>query len=189
MVYSERKLSPQDLLDFDGYISECDYTCGSPLFPVNHRLYKKVCTTLPSSLIYDVIGLQIYRKCFSRFFFQTQKTLWAVTILWPLHAHSHDDIFFPLYSLYFKRWIFFKKYIFSLFFSFQMYVRMSLNCGDHIEWAYYSCQKFVCGICCYCCDQSTGGARRDALRKQYKTVLPVCDSCFESGKEIPKSRP
>lgn len=66
------------------------------------------------------------------------------------------------------------------------FVRMPLNCGDIVEIAYYSTGYGPLDICCFCTEEAYTSVE---LRKQYKTVLPACNQCIKSGREIVCYRP
>lgn len=87
-------------------------------------------------------------------------------------------------STHIKLWFTF----FSLFFFFgQVFVRMGLTCGNHIEYAYYSAGIGRPDLCCYCGEE--GAQRSVALVQKYKTVLPMCQTCMSNGKEQIYKRP
>ncbi len=58
--------------------------------------------------------------------------------------------------------------------------KVALQCGDHVEFAYYV--KYpASSICCQC--GLVDGERSPELLLKYKIVLPLCNSCKSKGKE------
>ncbi|VDI69131.1 Hypothetical predicted protein [Mytilus galloprovincialis] len=57
--------------------------------------------------------------------------------------------------------------------------KLNLNCNSHVELAYYGSGLGQLDICSFC-----GGPEADTnveLKKQYKTVLPLCKTCESKG--------
>jgi len=65
-----------------------------------------------------------------------------------------------------------------------------MTCESYIELSYYSSSNEIGkkpGLCCYC---AADNIQRDAaLLSQYKTVLPICDSCRIAGYDVVCLRP
>lgn len=57
--------------------------------------------------------------------------------------------------------------------------RAPLACSSPIETPYYGCELGRKDLCCYCAVE--GCCVDQELKKQYKTVLPICDSCKTSN--------
>jgi hypothetical protein len=66
--------------------------------------------------------------------------------------------------------------------------RSSLTCETPVEIAYYRSGLGVPNICCYCCGESDDTNARE-LCKKFKTVLPICNDCINSGKNVITQRP
>ncbi len=58
-------------------------------------------------------------------------------------------------------------------------VKLSVNCGDPIELAYYSSKLGRAAIFCHC--GGTGVTQNNALKEKFKTVLPMCTDCMKNG--------
>ena len=70
-----------------------------------------------------------------------------------------------------------------------VFVRMQISCQSPIEWTYYSATGNIGrkDICAHC---ATLGAEKDReLLKQFKIVLPICETCKTNGKDILKRNP
>ena len=66
-------------------------------------------------------------------------------------------------------------------------VKLTINCGDPIELAYYSSKIGREDVCCYC--GGTGATQSNALKEKFKTVLPVCAACIKNGLQPITARP
>jgi len=65
--------------------------------------------------------------------------------------------------------------------------RLTLTCESTIEIPYYSAEIGRKDVCCYCA--SEGATVDDNLKKQFKTVLPLCASCVQKKLVAPCLRP
>lgn len=65
--------------------------------------------------------------------------------------------------------------------------RVNLNCNSHIELAYYGSGFGQLDICSVCAEPEA--ETNVELKKQYKTVLPLCRSCASKGIEPFVQRP
>ena len=69
----------------------------------------------------------------------------------------------------------------------KVFVRMTLTCESRVESSYYSSDIGRKDTCCFCaCPEAEVDGD---LKKQYKTVLPVCVACRATGHEVPCMRP
>ena len=68
-----------------------------------------------------------------------------------------------------------------------MIIRPNLQCAMEIEVPYYSPDVGRKDVCSHC--GRTGAAVIMDLKKQYKTVLPICRPCKNSGKKPFTHRP
>ena len=69
-----------------------------------------------------------------------------------------------------------------------MTVRPNLSCADQIEVPYYGDNDIGRkDLCSHCGDSNS--AKAEALKQQFKTVLPMCKSCGEMGKQPFTQRP
>ena len=69
-----------------------------------------------------------------------------------------------------------------------MAVRPNLSCADQIEVPYYGDNEIGRkDLCSHCGDSNS--AKAEALKQQFKTVLPMCKSCGEMGKQPFTQRP
>ena len=69
----------------------------------------------------------------------------------------------------------------------KVFVRTTLTCESRIESSYYSSDIGRKDTCCFCaCPEAEVDGD---LKKQYKTVLPVCVACRATGHEVPCMRP
>ena len=62
-----------------------------------------------------------------------------------------------------------------------------LSCLSPIELPYYTASLGRLDICCHCGTDNTFACQE--MKKRFKSVLPVCDSCCQSGKEIIARQP
>ena len=64
-----------------------------------------------------------------------------------------------------------------------LYTATNLNCNYLIEYAYYESKST--GLVCVHCGAAADirSAEYKSKLKQYKDVLPVCQHCFNKGKE------
>jgi hypothetical protein len=67
------------------------------------------------------------------------------------------------------------------------FVRLSLTCDDSVELPYYSSKVGRLDICAHCGNPEA--TVNQSLKKDYKTVLPVCDPCIAIGLKPICSRP
>lgn len=65
--------------------------------------------------------------------------------------------------------------------------RVNLNCNSHIELAYYGSGLGQLDICSVCTEPEA--ETNIELKKQYKSVLPICRSCVSKGMEPFVQRP
>ena len=65
----------------------------------------------------------------------------------------------------------------------QVFTRLELSCQSPLEWAYYGATKTAVrkDACCHC--GKVDATVDKELLKCYKTVLPICTSCLNAGKE------
>ena len=69
----------------------------------------------------------------------------------------------------------------------RVFVRLPLSCDDSVELPYYSSRVGRMDVCGHC---GNGDATVDqSLKKDYKTVIPMCDTCKGRGLEHICSRP
>ena len=69
----------------------------------------------------------------------------------------------------------------------KVFVRTTLTCESRVESSYYSSDIGRKDTCCFCaCPEAEVDGD---LKKQYKTVLPVCVACRATGHEVPCMRP
>ena len=63
-----------------------------------------------------------------------------------------------------------------------IFTRLELTCSSPMAWAFYASTKRSVqkDICCYCIRKDVQADKE--LKKQFKTVLPLCLSCKEKGK-------
>ena len=59
-------------------------------------------------------------------------------------------------------------------------IRENISCSSPIEFSYYSCQKFP-DVCAHCANRNC--SVNTDLKKSFRTVLPICQSCANSGIE------
>ena len=70
----------------------------------------------------------------------------------------------------------------------KVYMRLNINCENPIEIPYYSTDIGRHDLCCYCAADSISVDQE--LKKQFKTVLPVCEACLlKDGIAVPCFRP
>ncbi|XP_053389758.1 uncharacterized protein LOC128552728 [Mercenaria mercenaria] len=68
-----------------------------------------------------------------------------------------------------------------------IYMRTQLSCIDPVELAFYSSEVARKDLCCFC---ATPEAEISSdLKKQYKTVLPICPECVAAGNKPICQRP
>ncbi|KAL3865743.1 hypothetical protein ACJMK2_043103 [Sinanodonta woodiana] len=66
-------------------------------------------------------------------------------------------------------------------------VRLQLSCAVHIEFPYYASNIGRPDICAHC--GAVGAEKSQEMTGRFRTVLPVCQQCLASGKDIPKRNP
>jgi hypothetical protein len=70
-------------------------------------------------------------------------------------------------------------------------IRRNITCAHPVELPFYSAggnlQVQTATICCYCA--SDDGIVDQSLKSKYKTVLPICKQCKDSGKSAFVQRP
>ena len=64
-----------------------------------------------------------------------------------------------------------------------LYTKSGLVCASDVESAFYTTRTVDRYICLYCGAQDFDAASFRQLRKQYKTVFPICVHCQSNGKE------
>lgn len=70
----------------------------------------------------------------------------------------------------------------------KVFVKLQLNCQSPIEFSYYSSGiKGKLDLCCYC--KAEGVQQDEELKKQFRVVLPVCQTCLDNHKPILKRNP
>ena len=70
----------------------------------------------------------------------------------------------------------------------KVYMRLNINCENPIEIPYFSTDIGRHDLCCYCATDSISVDQE--LKKQFKTVLPVCEaSLLKDGIAVPCFRP
>ncbi|KAL3873497.1 hypothetical protein ACJMK2_036606 [Sinanodonta woodiana] len=67
------------------------------------------------------------------------------------------------------------------------YTRLQLSCAVHIEFPYYASNIGRPDICAHC--GAIGAEKSQEMTGRFRTVLPVCQQCLASGKDIPKRNP
>lgn len=58
--------------------------------------------------------------------------------------------------------------------------RLNINCDSHVELAYYGSGLGQVDICSVCAEPEAD--TNAELKKQYKTVLPLCKTCEGNGR-------
>ena len=53
-----------------------------------------------------------------------------------------------------------------------VFVKLAINCSDHVEFAYYSAKLNLHGVCCHC--GAEDASKPQALLAKYFVVLPIC---------------
>ena len=69
----------------------------------------------------------------------------------------------------------------------KVFMRLNLTCESIIELPYYSSSIARTDLCCHCAAADTPVDQE--LKKQYKTVLPVCVQCAKKNLMPPCLRP
>ncbi|KAL3875452.1 hypothetical protein ACJMK2_033399 [Sinanodonta woodiana] len=69
----------------------------------------------------------------------------------------------------------------------KVFVRLQLSCAVHIEFPYYASNIGRPDICAHC--GVVGAEKSQEMTGRFRTVLPVCQQCLASGKDIPKRNP
>lgn len=70
----------------------------------------------------------------------------------------------------------------------KVFVKLQLNCQSPIEFSYYSSGiNGKLDLCCYC--KAEGVQQDKELKKQFRVVLPVCQTCLDNHKPILKRNP
>ena len=63
------------------------------------------------------------------------------------------------------------------------HVRMDLTCATPIEYSYYSSKKIGrVDLCCHCAKPDIPVDQE--LNKNFKVVLPICETCLSEDKEV-----
>lgn len=69
----------------------------------------------------------------------------------------------------------------------KLVTKMNINCGSPMEIAYYSSSTGRRDICYYC--GATEAETNMELKKEFKTVLPLCKTCKDMGRQVTTLRP
>ncbi|XP_078327779.1 uncharacterized protein LOC144623250 [Crassostrea virginica] len=69
----------------------------------------------------------------------------------------------------------------------KLFTRMNIHCGSPMEVAYYSSSIGRRDICYYC--GATDAEANVELKKEFKTVLPLCQTCKDIGRQVATLRP